>query len=57
MLTMSPNDPSGLPDVNGIQAVSEARPHKPRLVLLNFGLPVIVVMGRDPEVAEQKVRE
>ena len=39
MSTMSPNDPSVLPDVHGIQAVREARTHQPHVVLLNRGLP------------------
>ena len=57
MSTMSPNDPSVLPDVHGIQAVSEARTHPPHVVLLNLGLPVIVVIRRHPAVAEQKAYE
>jgi hypothetical protein len=52
MSTMSPNDPSVRPDVNGIQAVSEARKHPRRVVLFNLGLPVIVVRGQHPAVAE-----
>ena len=57
MSNMSPSDPSVLPDVHGIQAVSEARKHPPHLVLLNLGLSVIVVKRRDPAVTEQKARE
>ena len=57
MSTMSPNDQLELSDVNGIQAVSEARKHPPHIVLLNLGLSVIVVKRRDPAVTEQKARE
>ena len=57
MPNMSPNDPSVPPDVNGIQAVREARKLPPHIVLLNLGLPVIVVRGRHPAVAEHKARE
>jgi DNA-binding response OmpR family regulator len=74
-VTMLPNAPSVLPDVHGIQALSEARTHQPHVVLWDLGLPegrrrwrprtteeepaavaipVMVVTGRDPEVAEQK---
>jgi DNA-binding response OmpR family regulator len=42
MSNMLPNDPSVLPDVHGIQAVSEARTHPPHVILLDLGLP-----GRD----------
>jgi hypothetical protein len=37
--TLSPNDPSVLPDVHGIQAVSEARTHQPHVVLWDLGRP------------------
>ena len=39
MSTISPNDPSVLPDVHGIQAVSEGRTHQPHVALLDLGLP------------------
>lgn len=74
MSTMSPNDPSALPDVYGIQALSEGPTHhltsccgilvcrrgdgvgvRERLKenRLLSAIPVMVVTGRDPEVAEQ----
>ena len=39
MSTMSPNDPSVLPDVYGIQALSEGPTHQPHVVLWDLGLP------------------
>ena len=39
MSNMSPSDQSVLPDMNGIQALSEARTRQSHVVLLDRGLP------------------
>jgi CheY-like chemotaxis protein len=38
MSTMSPNDPSVLPEVYGIQALSEGPTHQPHVVLWDLDL-------------------